>query len=192
MNLQTARDFILEELKTELPSSYAFHGYERTLQVLKDTRLLLGAEKITGEKADMAETAALFVDAGYLKGYEDAPENAVNILRNQLPAMGYSLRQILLISGMVIATRPPQVPQNHLEKIVCDASTGFMGKPGYHQQVKKLRFELEVRGKIITDHEWQRYQFNLLNNHRFFTATARKLWEDEKQKVIGQLKPHYA
>jgi len=186
----------LYEIKQQLPKFYSahdqkrlqFHNLQRNAEVVKATELLLAMQKVRNEKAEMVLTAALFLHVGYRQDHAHPQKAAVAYLKKMLPRYQYSHRQVLLISGMVLASGFPASPQNELEQIICDANSAFLGEPAYFEKSKLLKAELQAHHKILSDDAWQQYQLRIFQKHQYFTASAQKLWEKQKMKNLQKLK----
>ena len=89
---------------------------------------------------------------------------------------------------MIMATKVPQQPQNHLEQIICDADLDYLGRDDFFIIGDKLFAELSVYGILNTEEEWNKLQVRFLEAHNFFTKTAIKTRKKRKDKHLRMVK----
>ncbi|MBS1734547.1 MAG: YitT family protein [Bacteroidetes bacterium] len=87
-----------------------------------------------------------------------------------------------------MATKIPQTPVDKLGELLCDADLYYLGTNQYQEYADKLRQELKKTGLVKTETDWELLQVEFLSNHRYFTQTAVKELEPQKQKVLEKLK----
>src|SRR4029078_11463882 len=105
-----------------LSKELRYHGIEHTLAVYQQCENIAHAENITDpEKIYLLKVAALYHDTGFLYIYNGHEEVSCKLATQELPAYGLNEEQIEIICGLIMATRVPQSPKNHLEQIICDA-----------------------------------------------------------------------
>lgn len=88
---------------------------------------------------------------------------------------------------MILATRIPQKPQDHLERIICDVDLDYLGRSDYHQIAGLLFQELKERGRIKEKKTWIKTQIEFLKMHSFHTEYAIRFREPKKQARIKEL-----
>src|SRR5262245_367649 len=117
MQFEKAYSFLMAKLETELPSSVIYHTADHTRHVISATEEIASSENVTGEELLLLKTAALFHDAGFLQQADGHEEISCILARDYLPDFGYSSEQIEYICQIIMATRLPQTPLNHLGEI---------------------------------------------------------------------------
>lgn len=187
MQYQQVYQFLMPKLETELPDYLSYHNAGHTKSVIAAAEYLGAREKISEGELTLLKTAALFHDAGFLQQAEGHEEISCIWAREYLPQYGYSGTQIEAICRIIMATRLPQTPVDHLGEILCDADLFYIGKEGYADNAAKLYEEFKYRGFVKSDEEWQLMQVEFLSNHHFFTATAKQELEPAKQQIIQEL-----
>ncbi len=189
MNYRAAKQYILQRLRSELSDVLYYHGVHHTLDVLRVSAELCDREGVKGRKLVLVKTAALFHDAGFVKnnhiGHEQ--EGCV-IVRDALPAFGYSDQDIDVICRMIMATKIPQSPQNLLEQIICDADLDYLGRNDFYPIGNSLYRELLAYNLIGDEQAWNRLQVSFLSAHRFHTLTNRNEREPVKQSYLEELR----
>jgi len=189
MNYPKARDFIIKKLSKELDPDLTYHSIDHTLDVLNAARNLAELEKVNEEDRILLETAALFHDSGMLKTYIGHEEASVEIVEEYLPDFGYTTEHIEVISGMIITTKLPQSASSYLEKILCDSDLDYLGREDFFMIAHQLQYEwniLDIRRTTLR--EWYELQIMFLENHSFFTPSARKLRDEKKADNLKQVK----
>jgi adenylate cyclase len=171
-----------------LPKNLYYHNLKHTVNVFYQTETIARLEGVNERQMLLLKTAALFHDIGYLVSYDYHEEKGAEIAQKTLPGYHYSQDLITHISELILATKAPQKPQNLLQQIICDADLDYLGRPDFIPTSQNLFRELFDRNKIGTIEQWNRMQMKFMEKHRYFTASARKLREPEKQKRLAELK----
>ena len=131
MQVEAAGSFIIDKLDKELPPYLSYHNVSHTRQVLKRSLEIAASENITGDDLDILSTAALFHDAGFIEKYTGHEEVSCQLAKQYLPQFDYSDPQIEIICELIMATKIPQTPKNHLAEILCDADLYYLGTDDY-------------------------------------------------------------
>ena len=171
MNYNDAKQFILGKLEKELKPNLFYHGLRHTLDVLNITEELCVAEKIAPYETMLLKTAALFHDSGFVINNQNHEALGCDLVRKHLPDFGYTTEEMERICGMIMATKIPQSPANHLEEIICDADLDYLGRDDFYTIGQSLFQELQAYNVIQEIETWNRIQVNFLTAHNFFTAT---------------------
>lgn len=188
MDISAAEDFIMGELRTKLSENLFYHGLHHTLDIIKAAMELAEQEGITDNKSLLLlKTAALYHDSGFLMTYQNHEEEGCKIVKNVLPGFAYSLEEIEIICGMIMATKIPQSPKTHLEKILCDADLDYLGRDDCESIAETLFRELKERNLIFDLKAWNQVQINFFKSHQYWTDSARNNRNDLKQKHLNDL-----
>ncbi len=188
IRLGDLEDFILEKLEKGLPKELYYHNLKHTVDVYTQVELIGRSENVSKEEMLLLRTAALFHDAGHLIDYDTHEEMAVKLIREILPEYQYSEKQIDVISQLIMVTKLPPQPKNLLEEIMCDADLDYLGRPDFIPVSNMLYKELHEHGKIGTLREWNELQIKFIDKHHYFTKTARRLRNVNKQSQLDKLK----
>ena len=145
-------------------------------------------EGIRGRDLVLVKTAALFHDCGFVKNKHAGHEaEGCLIVKDQLPALGFSPADIEKICGMIMATKIPQSPTNLMEQIICDADLDYLGRPDFYPIGNTLYQEM-VSYHLITDETASNtLQLSFLPGHPFHTRTSKALRDPVKQQYLKQL-----
>lgn len=188
MQYQEAYSFLIKKLETGLPAYLSYHNAQHTKNVINAAEQLAVSENISQEDLVLLKTAALFHDAGFLQHHNNHEELSCRLAQKYLPGFKYSDEQVDKICRAIMATKIPQTPVDKLGELLCDADLYYLGTNQYQEYADKLRQELKKTGLVKTETDWELLQVEFLSNHRYFTQTAVKELEPQKQKVLEKLK----
>jgi hypothetical protein len=190
MQFEKVRTFIIEKLEKELPKYLTYHNVHHTKQVLHNARHIATAENVADhEDLEILLTAALFYDIGFLEAYKDHEEFSCSFAKKFLPQFEYNHGQIEQVCELIRATKGSQVPDNKLEKILCDAnSIAYLGADNYLTVAKKLYRELKNAALVRNTDEWVAYQTNFIETHSYLTKTALKEHHFKKEQSLMMIK----
>ncbi len=183
-----ARQYALGRLQSELPPALTYHSLIHTRDlVMRAAEHLARLEGIPQEQTDLLVTAAAFHDLGYLVDPANHERASARIARETLPAYGFTEEQIGQITSLIMATRLPQQPRNHLEELLADADLAVLGMDIFMERSTALRAEHAAAGKTYTDEEWAASQSQFLKSHHYFSPAARQLFAQGKRENLGKL-----
>ncbi|MCR8560101.1 HD domain-containing protein [Mucilaginibacter sp. BJC16-A38] len=188
MQFTQASKFILRKLKKELPKHLSYHSVDHVKDVYNSCREIGREEKISPYEMKLLLTAALYHDSGFLRGANAHEEESCRIAQESLLNFGYTAEEIERICGLIMATKIPQLPKNHLEEILADADLDYLGRDDFFAIGDKLFKELSVFGILSTETEWNRVQVKFLEGHHYFTQTTVKLRQEKKMEHLAQVK----
>ena len=183
-----ARAYALGRLASELPGWMEYHSLEHTRDVVGRAAERLAAYQLLPERErELLLTAAAFHDVGFVLRYAGHEAAGAEIAQQVLPGYGLSVAEVQAIVGMILATRLPQSPQNHLEKLMADADLAVLGMDDFLPRNTSLRREMAVTGRLFSDAEWYHSQVRFIQNHQYFTSAARALFDAKKAENLAAL-----
>jgi len=188
MQYEQVHKFMVQKLENGLPSSLTYHDAGHTKNVIEAAEHLALAENVSGDDLVLVKTAALFHDTGYMQIYKGHEEVSCNLAKKHLPDFGYTPDQVETVCRLILATRWPTSPTDHLEMILCDADMYYLGTEHYTFYADKLYLELKHNGTVKTNVEWLLRQVEFLSTHKYYTQTARRDREEQKQKDLDRLR----
>ncbi len=180
MQFEKVKKFILDKLKKELAKNLTYHSLGHIKDVFAAAENIAGLEKITGEDLTLLLTAVLFHDSGFIESQKDHERLSCEIAQEYLPQFDYTPGQIDCVCGMIMATQIPQSPKNKLEEIICDADLDYLGRDDFFKIGDSLYSELRMYGILNNELEWNKLQVKFLENHHYFTPSAKKLRKEKK------------
>jgi predicted metal-dependent HD superfamily phosphohydrolase len=189
MDLRAASAYIIDRLGKELHPSLSYHCAAHSLDVLEATKRLAASENIDPHSTAILETVALFHDAGMMIQYRDHETASARLAMEVLPQFGYSKPEIGQVEALIMVTKLPQRPYTHLEQIICDADLDYLGRDDFFVNSFRLKLEWKLNG--ISDNNlaaWFASQITFLSEHQYFTKSAIRLREEEKQRHLAEIR----
>ena len=189
MNFPAAKNYIIGRLEKELHKDLYYHRVEHTLDIHSAAIRLIEMEKTDPHSGKLIETAALFHDAGMIITYREHELASIEIVRQILPGFGYSDEDIEEIASMILVTQMPQGATTPNQMILCDADLDSLGREDFFI----ISFQLQLEWKLFkimdtTIAEWIKFEIGFLENHKYYTSSARKLRDSRKSKNLLELK----
>ena len=172
---------ILLKLRNGLSKDLTYHTVQHTLDILKNAERIARTENIHSEEdLFLLKIACLYHDSGFLVTYKGHEEESCNLAKKDLPVFDLNKKQVEIICRLIMATKIPQSPGNKMEEIICDADLDYLGTPDFFRISNSLFLELKKKGLVSSKKEWDVIQVSFLKEHRYFTATSKKLREHQK------------
>ncbi len=185
---EEAKKSVSKMLTYGLSRNLHYHNLYHTEDVIRGVEKLANSEKVSEEELLLLKTAALYHDTGFLIRYNKNEEAGVGIARGSLKKYGYGKRQIEEIAEMIMATEMPQNPETKLQKIICDADLDNLGREDFYIRGELLRLELEKQGVKKSPKEWYEFTIKFLEDHHYFTESAKALRQEGKEQHIKEVK----
>ena len=181
-------NFILRKLETELMEGLFYHNKEHTQDVLTQIEIIARGENVSSEDLLILKTAALLHDVGFIVEYENHEDNSVSFAREVLPTYYYEGYQIEQVVELINVTRVGSQPRNYLEKIMKDADLDYLGRADFISISDNLYKELNLYNGKMSLEEWNKLQYEFISGHTYYTSTARKLRQVNKERQLQKLK----
>jgi class 3 adenylate cyclase len=186
--LADLQEIILDKLEKELPKYLYYHNVKHTIDVITQVELIGVVEGVTDYELLLLKTAALFHDIGQIHQSKGHEAIGCEYTKKILPKYGYSNDEIDEINSIIMATELPPKPKNLLQKIICDADLDYLGRSDFIPVSDTLFKELKEQGIVTDINTWNKMQISFLESHHYFTDTANKLRQVNKQEQIDRLK----
>ena len=177
-----------EILNSKLSQKLYYHGVHHTFDVLEVINQFIQREKIDNYTAKLLRIGALYHDIGFSISNIEHEKLGCEIAEKYMLAYGFSKKDIQIVKGLIMATRIPQTPKNHLEKIICDADLDYLGRSDFYKISNQLYKELKSFTKLDDSNTWNLIQIKFLEAHQYHTEFARKYRQPKKEKRINELK----
>ncbi|KQR91505.1 hypothetical protein ASG01_14145 [Chryseobacterium sp. Leaf180] len=188
MDYEKLNTIIISRLRDQLPEHLSYHSVMHVKDVIDSVEKIALSENVNDEDLVLLRTAALFHDTGFLFGSKNHEEKSCEIAEEYLLDYGYSQSQLKKIQGMIMATKIPQSPKNHLEEIVADADLDYLGRDDFFTIGNKLFEELSMFGIVNSERDWNLLQEKFLESHQYFTKTSIRERKQKKQKNLDIIK----
>ncbi len=182
------QEIILDKLERELPPDLPYHSVKHTVDVVTEVELIGWAESISDDDLLLLKTAALFHDIGHIRSYTEHEYYSTVLAKEILPEFNYNEDQIERICEIIMSTKLPPNPKSLLQEIICDADLDYLGRSDFIPVSNNLYEELKNRNLVGSLNEWNKKQIDFISKHQYFTNTARKLREINKQNQIERIR----
>tara|TARA_B100001287_G_scaffold5367_1_gene4138 strand:- start:4743 stop:8606 length:3864 start_codon:yes stop_codon:yes gene_type:complete len=188
INYKKAERHIMKVLKNGLPENLHYHGIHHTYDVVRAVERIAIMEGVMDDDIFVLKSAATYHDAGFVEQYDSNEPVGARLAEEILPKYGYTDEQIEVVKKLIYATIIPHNPKSKLEEIICDADLDYLGRDDFFEIADTLRRELRDHGKIKSDKLWDEIQVKFLTQHKYFTASAKKMRRAKKQKHLEIIK----
>jgi predicted metal-dependent HD superfamily phosphohydrolase len=188
LNLLDMEEYVLDRLGKEISDKLHYHNADHTRQVYQQVEIFGMGEQVSQEELLLLRSAALLHDMGYIDSFDNHEQRSVEFAREILPLFRFKEKQIDVICELILATKMPSKPVNLIEKIICDANLNHLGRTDFLIQSDRLFQEYLQHEKIKNKNEWNQAQIKLLEQHEFYTETAKKLQEISMEQQIENVR----
>jgi uncharacterized protein len=188
MNLNHAREYILNRMARELSPNFYYHNLQHTFDVHRACVELAAMEGVNSRDLALLETAAWYHDSGIFLTYDNHEEASVKIAREILPKFDYTAADLDVLECIILKTKLPQSAITLLGEILCDADLDYLGRPDFFMIAQRLRYEWLLMGKYYGLKEWYQLQLDFLGSHKYYTRAARMLRNEGKEKNLTEIR----
>lgn len=182
------QEILLDRLEKQLPKDLYYHSVKHTIDVVTEVELIGWAEGLSEEDVLLLKLAGLFHDSGHIISYPNHEFYGAELAREILSNYNYTEEQIEKICSLIMATKFPPDPQNVMEQVICDSDLDYLGRSDFVPVSETLYQELKERDMIGSYEEWNQMQLSFIKKHQYYTKTARKLREVNKQSQMERIK----
>lgn len=188
MLLQLAEEYASRMILERSPRQNLYHSLEHTKDVVNAAIEIAKGENLSNEGLEIVTLAAWFHDLGYIEKTSGHEEISAMFASNFLIDQNYEQAKIDKVVGCIMATKVPQHPKNHLEKIMCDADLNHLGRKTFIDRNNLFRSEFEHYFKRrLTESEWLIKSIEFVSQHNFFTDYAQKTFSDIQSENLALL-----
>ncbi len=188
MDFKDACTYIVNLQNLNLSKDLYYHNVNHVKDVYHAAEAIAQNEHIKPYELQLLLTAACYHDSGFLNVIEGHEIASCEIATEVLPSFGYCNEDIKAINNMIMATKIPQSPTNLLEEILVDADLDYLGRDDFFVIGEMLFKELKHQKQLDTEHEWYTLQFAFLNEHHYFTQTAKQNRQLKKEQNLQIIK----
>ena len=186
-DFDSLKEIVLTELDG-LDPHLTYHSKEHTIDVLTQSLRIAATEGISDAyQLLLLKFAGLFHDIGFLETYANHEAKGCELFLKYSEGKDFSETEKEDICSLIMATKLPQSPKNHLEQVICDADPDYLGRDDFFIIGDNLRKEFLHYNIVASNEAWEKLQLNFLKNHQYFTASSRALREPVKQEHYAKL-----
>lgn len=189
--VKAARSWVKTHYETQVSEQYVYHNFQHILDVINAVHDISEFYEISEEEKILLLIAAYFHDAGYDKGAFEHEDRSKIYVRAFMALHKQPEESILIVEGIIEATRTQTQPTTLLQKILRDADFSHVGSDQYWDRCSRVRQEiLLTKQDFMAEDEWVDFEMNFIKSHQFNTDAAFTLYEAKKQKNIKRLKKY--
>lgn len=190
--VKSAETYCSNLLIEKSPKQNVYHSLNHTREVVQAANEIALGENISPEDLELINISAWFHDTGYIEKTRDHEEISAMFASNFLTELKYDSTKIERIIGIIIATKVPQQPHNHLQQIMCDADLHHLGSNSFEDRNNLFRIETEnYSGKKFTELQFITETIEFMNRHHYFTEYAKTNFTQIKDKNLLILKQQF-
>lgn len=185
---QDLEEAILNRLEKDLPEWISYHNVTHTIDVITQVEIIARGENVSEEELLLLKTAALMHDTGFLFSYSEHEKYSIDLCNEILKRFQYSDEQIQVIIDLIEGTRSNKRPSGKLGEILKDADLDYLGRTDFLKISDNLYKELQQFNGKMTMHEWIKKQYDFISKHRYYTKTARRMRQINKDRQLNKLR----
>ena len=185
---EKASNYIITRMSHELSPKLYYHNIPHVMDVLNSAVRIAESEKVSPDQLELLKVAVLFHDSGFIVDSENHENTSCEFARSYLPGIGYDDHEVDVICNLILATRVPHAPKNHLEEIICDADLDYLGRDDFFSTGNNIFRELMVHNVIRNERQWNEIQVKFLTSHHYFTQTSKRLRQTKKEEHLEKVK----
>ena len=187
-NWPKLQQHVITCLQEKLSPLLEYHHWKHTVRIIEMAEFIGRKENCNENEILLIKTAALFHDLGFINPIVDSHEDeSIRLAQQMLPKFGYSNSEIMLINGMIQATKIPQNPTNKLETILADADLEYLGTDDFIFTGNKLFQELKHENPNLSIDEWNKIQIKFLQKHHYHTKYCLEHRAAKKEQNLQRL-----
>ncbi len=166
-----------------------FHNTHHTEDVVRAAEHIGRKSELTDDELESVLIAAWLHDIGYEQGSSNHEAVAAEKARNMLEGEGASEQKIRDVVEAIESTKMPQQPRGIISKVLCDADLFHLSTDKCDENGLNLRSEWKSLGfKDMKDEEWEQFNLQFMESHRYHTPYGQTVLEEGKQENIKRLR----
>jgi adenylate cyclase len=174
IKLQDIEEHVIKLFDEEAPPNLYFHNSSLVRSLTNQVDLLANAEQLPDEDFIHLRLASVFLYTGYIMEYDNAAEEACNLIEGILPKYGFSSSDAEETKKLVMNSFTGKA-ETLADSILSDSRFDYIGRVDYVKLTDKLLREETEYGRVTDLNAWIKQQKQLLTEHEFITGTARLL-----------------
>ena len=186
--INTVKNYCEIRMRQSICSDLPFHNWKHTQEVVAISKLLAEAENLSVSDTTALVIAAYFHDLGYINGSKNHEEISASKATEFLKLQGVDSAVKDTVVKTIKATSLNIKPQTKIQSVIRDADLAHLGQISYKEKNEKLREEWALLGiQDLSDKEWVLMNIEFLENHTYFTQTAKNLFSKQKKINLDDL-----
>jgi hypothetical protein len=174
IKLQDIEEHVIKLFDEEAPPNLYFHNSSLVRSLTTQVDLLANAEGLADEDFIYLRLASIFLYSGYIMEYDNAAEEACNLIDGILPKYGFSSSDAEKTKLLVMNSFNGK-GETISDSILSDSKYDYLGRVDYVKLTDKLLREETEYGRATDLNAWIKQQKQLLSDYDFITGTAKLL-----------------
>jgi len=164
---------------------YTFHNYTRTVNIVRNCDALGVSMNLGGQELKLAHLAAWFSELGFSEDHRNYQAKSVKLAREYFRTKKLDDGIFEKLEECILSTRVPQQPVSVISQLICDATMYHLAEKDSLQLADALRAEYAAVAQTeYSDEDWISEYIKMINNHFYFTRSARDLYQKRKEKTL--------
>ena len=178
--------YVRDYYATHFNDQYSFHNYNRTISIVRNCDALGVSMNLGGQELKLAHLSAWFAELGFSEDHRNYQGKSVKLAREFFRTRKLDDGIFEKLEECILSTRVPQQPVSVISQLICDATMYHLAEKDSLQLADALRNEVAAVAQIeYSDEEWINEYIKMINNHFYFTRTARELFQKRKEKTLA-------
>jgi len=178
-----------DTLKYFTDERFSYHSRQHTEDVYEAVTAIGEHQKLDPKSLELLQIAALFHDTGYIKNPTYHEQIGADIAEAFLTEKNYPSSGIETVKKLILSTKMGLAPASELEGIIKDADMSHLGGDNYKSCSQALRDEMSnIQGMDYSDIEWKKKNLTFLENQKWHSKGAKKLYNKKKKANLAELK----
>ncbi len=187
IKLLDIEEMVIKLFDDEASPNLYFHNSGLVKNICNHVEILSSAERLSDEEFINLKLASVFLLSGYIYDYDKPMEESTRLVEEILPAYGFERENVTAVSR-IIKNLHSNNPESLSDKILHDARYDYLGRVDFLFLTDKLLRESTEYGSHPDRATWVDNQLRLLNEHDFYTASARIMRSVSVAEQIDALK----
>lgn len=189
--LEKTGEFVSNLLQDKLPEIFVYHTAHHARYVVNAIQKIGIAENLSDNELSIVLLAGWFHDTGHIYSYINHEEESSKIALEFLENEGVDKEIISQVVGCIMVTKLPQLPNNKLEEVMCDADLSHLADDNYYTYVDLLREEkMNIEHMKISRKDFDKVSVVFFNKHNFFTNYGKTILQEGKDKNFKMISEH--
>ena len=178
--------YVRDYYASHFNDQYSFHNYNRTISIVRNCDALGVSMNLGGQELKLAHLAAWFTELGFSEDHRNYQAKSVRLAREYFRTKKIDDGIFEKLEECILSTRVPQQPVSVISQLICDATMYHLAEKDSLQLSDALRAEFAAVGQVeYSDEEWITEYIKMINNHFYFTGSARDLFQKRKEKTLA-------
>lgn len=191
--IQKSAEYVSDLLQRKLTPRHTFHNLQHTRETVDHAHEIGSNSGLDPDQIEILLIAAWFHDSGHTETYQEHEQVSLRLAQDFLDQLGYPALKTRQVLKLIAATRLGAVPHSLSEKVICDADILPIALPDSLNRGQHLRREwATLLNRYFSEMEWLQFELEFRLGREFYTAYARKRYNQGRLENIGLIRQEIA